>query len=279
MLDFLKSNTHPNGEIALFNDSTTEIAPSTEKLFDYAGKLVNHSPQFKSSFVESGYYVYKDDDVYMIIDGGAIGPDYLPAHAHSDIFSYELSINCKKFIVDRGVYEYTRGQIREELRSTKSHNTVAIDNLDQVECWDSFRVARRYKPSNITFVLSENGFRFNGIYNGYAKLIGDNISHERTIELNKERRQIIVSENISGKNEHFAESFIHLAPNTRLTETQNGYSFSLEDRKMDLKIVHGGKKLENSTYYPQFGKKIDNFKIVIKENSPFPIKIQYVISY
>ena len=279
MLDFLKSNTHPNGEIALFNDSTTEIAPSTEKLFTYAEQLVDHTPKFKSSFDDSGYYIYKDEDIYMIIDGGAIGPDFLPAHAHSDIFSYELSVNKKKFIVDSGVFEYTRGKTREELRSTKSHNTVAIDKVDQVECWDSFRVARRFKPSNIIFVESEKGFEFIGNYNGYAKLIGDKICHERTITLNKKQREIIISEKISGKNEHLVESYIHLAPNSDLVETNEGYAIKLDSQKIDIKVVSGKKKIEKSTYCPQFGKKLDNFNIIIIESSPLPVNIQYKISY
>jgi uncharacterized heparinase superfamily protein len=279
MLDFLKSNTHPNGEIALFNDSTTEIAPSTERLFTYAQQLLDHTPKFKSSFIDSGYYIYKDEDIYMIIDGGAIGPDYLPAHAHSDIFSYELSVDKKKFIVDSGVFEYTRGKIREEFRSTKSHNTVAIDKVDQVECWDSFRVARRFKPSNIIFAESENGFEFRGNFNGYAKLIGDKICHERTITLNKKQREIIISEKISGKNEHLVESYIHLAPNSDLVETNEGYAIKLDSQKIDIKVVSGKKKIENSTYCPQFGKKLDNFNIIINESSSLPVNIQYKISY
>ena len=235
--------------------------------------------QSKTSFENSGYYMYQDDDIYIIIDGGAIGPDYLPAHAHADIFSYELSIKDQKFITDSGVYEYTKGKIREQLRSTKSHNTVAIDNLDQVECWNSFRVARRYKPSNVVFFESENGVKFSGGYEGYAKLIGDKIYHERQITINKERKEIIVSENISGKNEHLAESFIHLAPNSKVIEIRDGYEIEFAGQKTSIKILNGKKRIENSTYYPQFGNKIDRLKIVISEYSVLPLKIQYIISY
>ena len=39
MLNFLIDSTHPDGNIALFNDSTQEIAPSTNEIIDYANRL------------------------------------------------------------------------------------------------------------------------------------------------------------------------------------------------------------------------------------------------
>jgi uncharacterized heparinase superfamily protein len=279
MLDFLKSNTHPNGEIALFNDSTTEIAPSTKSLIDYAGKLLNHTPEFKSSFPDSGYYIYKDEDVYMIIDAGAIGPNYLPAHAHADIFSYELSLNGKKVIVDMGVYEYKRGVVRQRLRSTQSHNTVAIDTLDQVECWDSFRVARRYGPTDISFKEFETGFQFEGTYSGYSKLIGDNISHQRTIRLDKKNREITISEKVSGKNEHLVESYIHLAPETEIFEDENTVSIHFEGGKFNINVLNGIKEIANSTYYPKFGEHLSNNNIILKKFGNLPVQLNYVIAY
>ena len=144
MLNFLKAATHPDGNISLFNDSTQEIAPLTKKLNDYAKRLKsfmnNHSiiQSCIHSYPDSGYYIYRDDNIYLIIDGGAIGPNNIPAHAHADIFSYELSINGIQFIVDSGVYEYKAGEMRNYVRSTKAHNTVSIDGKDQAECWGEF---------------------------------------------------------------------------------------------------------------------------------------------
>jgi uncharacterized heparinase superfamily protein len=47
MSDFLLSVTHPSGKLALFNDSTEEIAPSTCRLLEYGRALINHRARKK----------------------------------------------------------------------------------------------------------------------------------------------------------------------------------------------------------------------------------------
>jgi uncharacterized heparinase superfamily protein len=146
MIRFQEAATHPNGSIALLNDSTEEIAHSTPKLLQYAKKLIPRESKKVNSFPDAGYYTYRNNDIYLIADCGKIGPDYLPAHSHADIFNYELSIRGEKVITDSGVYEYASGEMRDYNRSTKAHNTVSVDGADQAEYWGGFRVARRYKP-------------------------------------------------------------------------------------------------------------------------------------
>ena len=112
MTDFLLSVTHPDGHIALFNDSTHEIAVSTRSLAQYAQDLLHHQARKLYAFDETGHFIHENPSIYLIIDGGAIGPDFLPAHAHADIFSFELSLQERPFIVDSGVYEYKQGEMR-----------------------------------------------------------------------------------------------------------------------------------------------------------------------
>ncbi len=82
----------------------------------------------------------------MVIDCGAIGPDYQPGHAHCDTLSYELAIDGRRVIVDSGVHDYEPTQHRAYARSTPAHNTVVIDGQEQSEMWGVFRVARRARP-------------------------------------------------------------------------------------------------------------------------------------
>ena len=89
-----------------------------------------------------------------MVDGGPGGPDHLMAHAHADLFSYELSLFGERFVVDTGVYEYPAGPMRQYVRSTAAHNTASVDGVDQIECWDSFRVARRAAPNDVTWETS-----------------------------------------------------------------------------------------------------------------------------
>ena len=56
-----------------------------------------------------GYFGARLGDDYLVVDCGRIGPDDLPAHAHGDVLSFELSIAGHRIIVDQGVYEYVAG--------------------------------------------------------------------------------------------------------------------------------------------------------------------------
>lgn len=283
MLSFLRSATHPDGKIALFNDSTQEIAPSTDLLTRYTEEILESIGEDSSSlrtefclakgFKNSGYFVYRDANYYFIIDGGAIGPDEIPAHAHADIFSYELSVKGSQFVVDSGVFEYQQGDMRDYVRGTTAHNTVAIDDKSQAEIWGSFRVGRRYSPENVEFTEDEESVLFRGEYRGYAKLIGAGLIHKRDVKIDKRTNTILVDDFIEGGGKHRISSFIHLHPGIKIV--RNGDS--LELYKNGCQVVFGtNDKLEitDGIYCPEFGIKQANKVIRIVSNS-VPCRITY----
>ena len=236
-----------------------------------------------SSFKNTGFYIYRDDKFYLIIDGGSIGPDNIPAHAHADIFSYELSVKGVQFIVDSGVYEYNAGEMRSYVRSTKAHNTVSIDGKDQAECWESFRVARRYKPYDVSFKEADDKVLFEGKFDGYAKLIGDNLIHHRKIEIEKGTSAITVNDNITGSGNHNIESFIHLHPGVIISKVHDNIVLSREGVEIKFLIFNLSADrqdfefiIEDAWYCPEFGKKIPNKVIKIYSNQ-LPINITYKI--
>ena len=88
MISWLQNITYKNGNIPMVNDATFNIAPSSKKLFSYAKHLGIESKKIPLS--DSGYRKIISDDYELFIDVGNIGPDYQPAHAHSDTFNFEL---------------------------------------------------------------------------------------------------------------------------------------------------------------------------------------------
>lgn len=61
--------------------------------------------------VSSGYVVVPNDQPrrYLLADVGAVCRDDLPAHAHADLLSLELSLDGRRMLVDSGVGEYAAG--------------------------------------------------------------------------------------------------------------------------------------------------------------------------
>lgn len=280
MMNFLASVTHPDGKIALFNDSTFEITPDTKQILNYAEKITGKKPFIKNSFDESGFYRYEDENIFFIIKGSRIGPDNLIGHAHADIFSYELSLNSERIIVDSGVYSYDADEMRQYCRSTRAHNTVTIDDCDQAELWGSFRVGKRYKPTNVTFHGVDDEVIFTGNFAGYSKLIGDEITHNRTLTIKGKEKCIYVEDIVNGNGKHLAKSYIHLHPDVKVN-SRTEYSIELKINDATFTVTSDINKLnlEEGFYSPLMGHKEKNYVIVLSERCVLPVNLRYRIEF
>jgi uncharacterized heparinase superfamily protein len=277
MTDFLASVLHPDGQLPLLNDATLEIAPPPEALIAYARRLLGYEPVLRPDFPDSGLYVHREPDMFLVIDGGPLGPDYLLAHAHADIFSYELSLGGYRFIVDTGVFEYPAGEMRHHVRSTRAHNTVCVDDTDQAECWGSFRVARRFAPHDVQFHSDCKTTRFNGIFSGYARLIGDGIEHQRTVEIVD--RELRVEDRVSGRGTHRVESRIHLHPEVACVLDGSQAKLTRNGVTCALSTDGGPPRLEDGWYCPEFGVRQRNRVLVLGGPAALPATLRYRIEW
>ncbi len=261
MLGFLRAMTHPNGEIALFNDSSVEIAPTTDDLCRYAAELELFGDLDTGDFWHSGFHVFREKNVYFVADAGPLGPDYLMAHAHADIFSCEFSLAEEKVIVDTGTFQYQAGPMREHVRSTSAHNTVVIDNQSQAEMWGSFRVARRFPPKNVRATRTLGRLEVEGDFDGWSILIGDQLRHHRTIQLDGDNRTLTIIDAVTGKGRHSVSIPLHFGPDFTIQSNLGGkfYLVSTKQRvtvESDLLQQREDSRLtiSKADYCPEFGK-------------------------
>ncbi len=139
----LRVMSHPDGEIALFNDSWLGEAPAACEVADLA-------PVPETARVpETGYVRIGRGGDAVIFDCGPCGPDDNPGHAHADFLSIEASIGGARFIVDPGVPTYTAGEARDASRSAAAHNGPHLAGAEPIEFWKSFRVGRRGRAVEI----------------------------------------------------------------------------------------------------------------------------------
>jgi uncharacterized heparinase superfamily protein len=158
---------------------------------------------------DSGYYVFNAPKTWLVADAGDPCPDELPAHAHADALSFELSVSGRRMIVDSGVFEYQAGLWRDFMRGTAAHNTVMLDGQDQSEVWGSFRVGRRARVA-ARYWAEQDGVRvLEADHDGYQATLG--VRHRRWIA-RVDQRFFVVSDLLEGSGEHEARSFIHLHP-------------------------------------------------------------------
>lgn len=127
---------HPDGDVALFNDSWLGESPPGTALGAIA-------PEGKALLPETGYARIGIDGDAVIFDCGACGPDSNPGHAHADFLSVEASVGGRRLLVDPGVPTYSPGALRDASRSSANHNGPHMRGWEPIEFWQSFRVGHR----------------------------------------------------------------------------------------------------------------------------------------
>ena len=162
---------HPDGGPAEFNDAGLTMAYAPAECLAAFAKLIKRTvaPAPVFAYPDAGYFGRREGGDCFIADCGRIGPDALPAHAHGDILSFELSLAAERIVVDPGVYEYIDGEKRRAARAAASHNTLCFEGLDQAEFFGAFRVARRPNVRLLDLVCEPERLVVEGTHDGYGR--------------------------------------------------------------------------------------------------------------
>ena len=209
MLGHLESIVYDDHTIPLLNDSARGIAPSANAIFRYAKHLGINWHTLKMN--ECGYRKLSNTIIEAIVDVGNIKASYQPGHSHADTFNYEARIYGTPFIIDTGISTYEKNERRQYERSTKSHNTVTLNDIDSSEVWGGFRVGRRAKVK----IISEDSHNVIAAHNGY----GEQHIHKRSFIL--EKKTLKIHDYMSNIGRY--KNYIHLAPNVKIISINNNY--------------------------------------------------------
>ncbi|WP_439589611.1 heparinase II/III family protein [Hydrogenophaga sp.] len=260
MWAWLHTMSHPNGELALFNDTAEDIAPAVKELDAYAQRLgLAPTPVPRATHLKaSGYIRLQEGAATVLFDVAPVGPDYLPAHAHADTLSLELSLGLTRVIVNSGTSVYAEGPERSRQRSTAAHSTVVIDGQDSSEVWGSFRVARRAYPQGVRLKLEREEQYASARHDGYSRLSGQCV-HARSLTL--QRNGLLIEDAIEGNFER-AQSRFHFHPGVAVEIDADGQrgTCRLPDGSVVTWHAEGNRKaqVEASTWHPAFGITIPN---------------------
>lgn len=240
--------THPDGEIALLNDSAFGIANGPEQLLGRAAEPGVFALE------NTGYYGAREAvGHYVVCDAAPIGPDFLPGHAHGDMLAFELSLSGQRVFVDAGVYDYESGELRRYCRSTAAHNTVEVEGEDQCEFWAAFRVARRGRPRDVAWQRYADGFRLEAWHDGYQRLPG-RPRHERAFRWHA-GGFLLVRDRVTAERPVEACSWLHLHPACEVEE-QTADAVLVRFPGGSCRVAFAGEgtlSVEPSRYCPEFG--------------------------
>ena len=262
MLRWANIMCHPDGQIALFNDSAFSIAADIDDLNEYANRLGltfdgqknNHEYLHSSGFVRA-----ESEDCVLFVDVGKIGPDYLPGHAHADSLGFELSLFAMRWFVDTGCSTYEVSDERLRQRGTAAHNTVTVDDQDSSEVWSSFRVARRAMPIDVEIQSECGAHRISAGHDGYNRLPGK-VSHHREFSLRS--RSLVINDQLSGRFNTAQANFL-LHPDVSAELRGENLVMERNGNKVQMSVSGGTIELINSTWHPEFGKSIPTQRIAV----------------
>ena len=291
MLDWLAGMTHPDGEIALFNDAAFGIAPTLAELRSYALRLGIFSviagskadianskdviadlirnpdgldPGLRRDdkvsllkptlvhFPDSGYVRLQHANAVALLDIAPIGPDYLPGHAHADTLSFELSVFGQRVVVNGGTSRYGLGPERLRERGTAAHSTVEVAGEDSSEVWGGFRVARRARPFDLQLSANDATATVACSHDGYMRLAGAPV-HRR--EWVMSASSLRVTDTVAGGT-HAAVARYIVHPSVQITAVgANDWQLTLPDGERLRVLVHAGAaQLDAARYAPEFGR-------------------------
>jgi uncharacterized heparinase superfamily protein len=279
MIKWLHSMTHPDGELAYFNDTTPGVATGAEDLVTYAFSLGIATPQPDGSVLlpHSGYVRLEAGPYVALFDAAAIGPDYQPGHGHADTLSFELSVEGKRVLCNSGISTYEIGAQRAFERSTAAHNTVSVDGADSSEVWASFRVARRARPTTAEFQVLPDGVRACASHDGYARLSGSPI-HRRELQVSGRHVQWV--DTISGHGRHQVRGHIPIHPDASCR--LDGESFALD--RPGVRMLRGtvtgdvSLRLEQGSYAEGFNLRRERQVLVWAWEGTLPARVQVELS-
>lgn len=259
---------HPDGQVALFNDSAFGIYPETE----------GESPTGTFALESAGYYGMRTvSEDYIICDASRIGPDYIPGHAHCDIGSFEFSIGGERFITDTGVYHYIESERRHHSRETSAHNVLAPKEVEQAEIWSAFRVGDRPDVNVEQWQPDDNGFKLKVAHNGFLKA---GVSISRSFTFDSSSCKLSIADAFNANEETSMLGRLHLSPTVTVSSCE-GQSVTLDHQGQRV-IIHfegvDNVAVAQSEYYPEFNLSIKRPCLeyeIIKSSGEVAVRIEW----
>lgn len=254
---------HPDGDIALLNDSALGAAPTPEALARRFTLPLCPTPPKDAvpwALPAGGYWGIRGEGTYLIFDAGPLGPDHQPGHGHADTLSFELAHRGQRLVTDTGVFTYEVGEARAYDRGTAAHNTVQVDGGDQAELWAAFRCGRRPR------VLGGRAVKGVGDWTS----MGEIVAPRRTLASYRHRRQVQwksgrlqFRDQLRARGSHRLAVRLHLAPGVHARRTDRGWELYDGTRSLAFLEGEGFPWLETrSPYHPAFGVEVERTALV-----------------
>ena len=282
MANFLRKILHPDNELPLLSDTAFDQCPPSQTLLKRAGiaSVESCQPAATKSQADNfgGYWTFRDNKHFLIYDAGPACADHLPAHAHADLLTLEVSLGGQRVIVDSGVYGYADDSMRQYCRSTAAHNVLQVDQTEQFDMWSRFRVGYRGWPQPIQTGQTENFSWARASHNAYRRcgvpVVG------RWLACRTDGPWIGIDW-ANGQGEHQMVQHFHLNPELNISQLDDrSFRLEIESQCFQFQVVDPSiATLEEGWYCPRFGTRLRAPVIKIQSQLQLPHAMGWVLTW
>ncbi|MCC7462078.1 MAG: alginate lyase family protein [Gammaproteobacteria bacterium] len=183
------------------------------------------APLASRAYADAGYYLLQcgtraaADRISVLFDCGEHGLGSIAAHGHADSLSFALRAFGTDVFVDPGTYDYfTYPAWRSHFRSTRAHNTVEIDGVDQSTMLGPFMWGQRAVSRCLDWQTGADQTSVRGEHDGYARLAVPAL-HRRSLQLDAATRTLSIVDEIVSTGSHRIALHFQLAEHCQLEQS------------------------------------------------------------
>ncbi len=226
----LRLLTHPDGGLALFNDSSEEDAAEIALALGRAAALRNGELRELAQLPQSGFQRVAAGKTVVIADAGAPPPHGYDGHAHAGTLSFELSHGAERIIVNCGAHP-AAPEWRAVQGATAAHSTLVVDDTNSSMLLPpvghaSGGLALIPKSVVVRREATEAGQWLDMRHNGYDEPFG--LVHRRRLFLSADGNELVGEEILTGRGGNAFALRFHLHPGVQASVTQNGQAAFLK---------------------------------------------------
>lgn len=174
---------------------------------------------------------WRKEDTWLFFDGGKFGTN----HQHEDKLNLLMYADGAPILTECGIYAYDSSPMRKYCLSTRGHNTVRVDGLDQNRRKNFDRAKEISASHDLRWSLSDTTDALRASYReGYGPEQDNSVCHERSVYFLKQSEGLrpfaVVVDRLRSDREHDYELLWHL-------DTQSITQDSLRLRAGTLNIL------------------------------------------
>lgn len=249
----LKLLTHPDGGLALFNDTTEDEATTIMLTMMRADAAGGVEARDLVQLPQTGFQRMAAGKSVLIADTGAPAPHGLDARAHAGTLSFEFSHGAERLIVNCGAHP-SAPEWRQVQRATAAHSTLVVDDTNSSMLLPFGGLALIPRSVVVRREATEAGQWLDAHHNGYDEPF--DLIHRRRLFLSADGLELMGEETLSGRGGRSFALRFHLHPSVQVSVTQSSQAAFLklpQGGGWRLRIQGGDLSLADSVYLGQSG--------------------------